>query len=58
MSGSMDDQNVRLVNVDAEAVFAVIAFPEGHVDIKSRLSAAELAATLRQLADHLEAGRN
>lgn len=56
MSGSMDDKQVRLVNVDDECVFALIAFPQGFVDIKSKLPADELAATLRHLADHLEAG--
>jgi hypothetical protein len=60
MSGSMDDQQVRLVNVDDECVFAVIAFPNGAVDLKSRLDADELAAALRALADAIDkkAGTN
>ncbi|AKF14537.1 hypothetical protein SEA_CAMBIARE_35 [Mycobacterium phage Cambiare] len=54
MSGSMDDQQVRLVNVDDECVFAVIAFPNGTVDLKSRLTPAELADALRSLADAID----
>lgn len=54
MSGSMDDRQVRLVNVDEDCAFALIGFPNGAVDIKSKLSPAELAATLRALADVIE----
>lgn len=62
MSGSMDDRPPRLVNVDDECAFAVIGFPNGCVDIKSKLTPESLAHTLRALADHIEtsaqAGRN
>jgi hypothetical protein len=58
----MDDQPVRVVNVDEECSFALMGFPNGVVDIKSKLSAEKLALTLRTLADHIETtgqtGRN
>lgn len=49
-----DDRELRLVHVDAECVFAILGFPSGHCDVKSKLSGPDLAATLRLLADTLD----
>ncbi|ANU79775.1 hypothetical protein BI023_gp37 [Mycobacterium phage Sneeze] len=54
-AGSMDNERVRIVNVDDECVLAVIAFPNGAVDIKSKLPASESARVLRDLATAIEA---
>ena len=49
-----DDRELRLVDVDAECVFAILGFPSGHCDVKSKLSDPDLAATLRMLADSID----
>lgn len=51
---SGDDRELRLVDVDAECVFAILGFPPGACDMKSKLPPADLAATLRMLADSID----
>ncbi|AKF14897.1 hypothetical protein AVT46_gp36 [Mycobacterium phage MOOREtheMARYer] len=50
----MDDKQVRLVNVTDECAFSLLGFPSGAVDIHSKIPPAELASTLRALADRIE----
>lgn len=54
-AGSMDNENVRIVNVDNECALAVIAFPDGTIDVKARIPHSEAAGLLRELADQIEA---
>lgn len=54
-AGSMDNENVRIVNVDKECVLAVVVFPNGAVDVKCKIPHSEAARMLRQLADQIEA---
>ncbi|MCV7226098.1 DUF7433 family protein [Mycolicibacterium komossense] len=53
--GSMDNERVRVVNVNQETVLALLFFPSGHVDIKSQVPRDQAVAMLRATADVMEA---
>jgi hypothetical protein len=55
VSGSLDDQQVEIVNVGQETVLAILVYPDGKVRFNTRESIEWVAETLQTLADSVRA---